>query len=323
MPARETQARMKPDILYFGAFPAPTVDELHHRFTVHHWPLLPKPEEINAGLRAHVRAAAVEVNRGVNRALIEALPKLEIIACFGAGVDLVDLAAARERGIAVTNTPAIFDDECADLAIGLMLASCRQIVYADHYVRSGQWKEKGPISLGRSVTGKTCGVVGLGAIGRQIADRAAAFKMRVIYTGPRRKPDAPYEFVSDLIELARQSDVLMVAAKGAPETRHLISANVIDALGPKGTLINIARGFVVDEAAMIAALQQGRLGWAALDVFDSPPGAPNPALLKLPNVIVQPHHGSATVETRSRIGRHMLDNLDAWLAGKPLLSPVT
>jgi lactate dehydrogenase-like 2-hydroxyacid dehydrogenase len=314
---------MKPDILYFGRFPEPTVEELHRRFTVHHWLLQPKPDEIDPALRAYVRAAAVEVNRGANRGLIEALPKLEIIACFGAGVDLVDLAAARERGIPVTNTPAVFDDECADLAIGLMLASCRQIVYADHYVRSGQWKEKGPISLGRSVTGKTMGVVGLGAIGRQIADRAVAFKMQVLYTGPRRKPDAPYEFVPDLLELARRSDVLMVAAKGAPETRHLVSAAVIDALGPKGTLVNVARGFVVDEAAMIEALQHGRLGWAALDVFDSPPGEPNPALLALPNVIVQPHHGSATIETRTRIGSHMLANLDAWLAGKPLLTPVT
>ena len=313
---------MKPDILYFGRFPEPTLEELHRRFTVHHWPVQPKPEEIDPALRARVRAAAIEVNRGANRALIEALPKLEIIACFGAGVDLVDLTAARERGVPVTNTPAVFDDECADLAIGLMLASCRQIVYADHYARSGEWKRKGPISLGRSVTNKTMGVVGLGAIGRAIADRAAAFKMHVIYTGPRRKPDAPYEYVPDLIELARQSDIMMVAAIGAPETRHLISAAVIDALGPKGTLVNIARGFVVDEAAMIKALQEGRLGWAALDVFDSPPGEPSPALLAMPNVIVQPHHGSATIETRTRIGGHMLANLDAWLAGKPLLTPV-
>jgi lactate dehydrogenase-like 2-hydroxyacid dehydrogenase len=314
---------MKPDILYFGRFPEPTVEELHRRFTVHHWPVQPKPEEIDPALRARVRAAAIEVNRGANRALIEALPKLEIIACFGAGVDLVDLKAARERSIPVTNTPAVFDDECADLAIGLMLASGRQIIYADHYVRSGEWRRKGPISLGRSVTNKTMGVVGLGAIGRAIADRAVAFKMRVIYTGPRRKPDAPYEYVPDLIELARQSDIMMVAAIGSPETRHLISAPVIDALGPNGTLINIARGFVIDEAAMIKALQEGRLGWAALDVFDTPPGEPNPALLALPNVIVQPHHGSATIETRTRIGGHMLANLDAWLGGKPLVSPVT
>jgi lactate dehydrogenase-like 2-hydroxyacid dehydrogenase len=313
---------MQPDILYIGRFPQPTVDELHRRFTVHHCPLQPKPEEIDPDLRARLRVAAVEVNHGANRALIDALPKLELIACFGSGVDLIDVAAARERGIAVTNTPVVVGEECADLAIGMMIASFRQIVYADRYVRSGEWKEKGPISLGRSLAGKIMGVVGLGAIGRAIADRAGVFKMRVLYTGPRPKPDAPYEYVPDLIELARRSDVLVVAALGAPETRHLISAAAIDALGPNGTLINVARGFVVDEAAMIEALQQGRLGWAALDVFDSPPGEPNPALLELPNVIVQPHHGSATIETRSNIGRHMLANLDAWLEGRPLVTPV-
>ena len=147
----------------------------------------------------------------------------------------------------MTNTPGVVGDECADLAIGLMLASRRQIISADHYVRSGAWKEKGPISLGHGVGGKTLGVVGLGGIGRAIADRAAAFKMRVLYTGPRRKPDAPYDYVADLVEMARQSDYLMVARDGGPETRHLVSAAVIDALGPNGTLINIARGSVVDE----------------------------------------------------------------------------
>lgn len=314
---------MKPDILYFGSFPQPTVEELHRRFTVHHWPLQPKPEEIDPAVRATVRLAAIEVNRGINRTLMEALPKLEFISCFGAGIDLVDLAAARERGIPVTNTPGVVGDECADLTIGMMLASCRQIVYADHYVRSGAWKEKGPISLGHGVGGKTLGVVGLGAIGRAVADRAAPFKMRVLYTGPRRKPDAPYEYVPDIVELARQSDFLVVATVGGPETRHLISAEVIDALGPKGTLINIARGSVVDEPAMIKALQDGKLGWAALDVYDSPPGSPNPALLALPNVLLQPHHGSATIETRTRIGQLVLDNLEAWLAGKPLLTRVT
>jgi lactate dehydrogenase-like 2-hydroxyacid dehydrogenase len=314
---------MNPEILYFGAFPPPTVEELYRRITVHHWPLQPKPEEIDPELRARVRLAAVEVNRGINRTLIEALPKLEMISCFGAGVDLVDLDAARERGIPVTNTPGVVGDECADLAMGMMLASCRQMIHADNYVRSGAWKEKGPISLGHGVGGKTLGVVGLGAIGRAVADRAVPFKMQVKYTGPRRKPDAPYEYVPDIVELARQSDFLVVATVGGPETRGLISAEVIEALGPTGTLINIARGSVVDEAAMIKALQEGKLGWAALDVYDSPPGSPNPALLALPNVLLQPHHGSATLETRTRIGKLVLDNLTAWIAGKPLLTPVT
>ena len=165
------------------------------------------------------------------------------------------------------------------------------------------------------------GVLGLGGIGRAIADRGAALRMRVIYSGPRRKPDAPYDYVADPVELARRSDYLMVACKGGPETRHLVSAAVIDALGPNGTLINVARGSVVDEPALIKALAEGRLGHAALDVFEREPN-PSPELLKLSNVIVQPHHGSATVETRTAIGRLMIDNLSVHFVGQPLLTPV-
>ncbi len=261
------------------------------------------------------------LSRGADRALIAALPKLEVISVFGVGVDNIDLAAALERNIPVTNTPGVLAEEVADLAIGLMLASARQILLADRYVRDGEWRRKGPIRLGRGVGGKTMGVVGLGGIGRAIADRGAAFRMRVIYHGPRRKPDAPYEYVADLVELARQSDVLMVACKGGPETRHLISAAVIDALGRNGTLINVARGSVVDEPALIKALAEGRLGHAALDVFASEPDI-SPDILKLPNMIVQPHHGSATIETRTAIGQLMIDNISAHFAGKPLLTPV-
>ena len=244
-----------------------------------------------------------------------------MIAVFGVGTDAVDLTAARERNIPVTNTPGILADEVADLAIGLMLASARQILFADRYVRDGSWGGKGPIPLGRSVGGKTMGVLGLGGIGRAIAERGVALRMRVIYGGPRRKPDVPYDYVADPVELARRSDYLMVACKGGPETRHLVSAAVIDALGPKGTLVNVARGSVVDERALVAALAEGRLGHAALDVFESAPN-PSPELLKLPDVIVQPHHGSATVETRTAIGRLMIDNLNAHFAGRPLLTPV-
>jgi lactate dehydrogenase-like 2-hydroxyacid dehydrogenase len=309
------------DVLSIGSFPDATNAELARRFAVTHHFQPPAPDALGAGLKVRIRAIATEANRGASGALIEALPKLEVIAVFGVGTDSIDLAAARERSIAVTNTPGILTDEVADLAIGLMLASARQILFADRYVREGIWASKGPIPLGRSVGGKTMGVLGLGGIGRAIADRGAALRMRVLYQGPRRKPDAPYEYLSDPVELARQSDYLMVACKGGPDTRHLVSAAVIEALGPQGTLINVARGSVVDETALIAALAQNRLGHAALDVFESEPD-PSPALLKLPNVIVQPHHGSATVETRTAIGALMIDNLSAHFAGRPLLTPV-
>ena len=309
------------DVLSIGSFPEATNAELARRFAITHRLQRPPPDTLSPELKARIRGIATEANRGADRALISALPKLEVICVFGVGTDAIDLAAARERGVPVTNTPGILTDEVADLAIGLMLASARQIPFADHYVRDGSWASKGPIPLGRSVGRKTMGVVGLGGIGRAIADRGAAFRMRVIYTGPRRKADAPYDYVADVADLARQSDYLMIACKGGPETRHLVSAAVIDALGPKGTLINVARGSVVDEAALIAALAEGRLGHAALDVFESEP-SPSPALLRLPNVIVQPHHGSATVETRTAIGQLMIDNLTAHFAGRPLLTPV-
>ncbi|HEY6992634.1 MAG TPA: 2-hydroxyacid dehydrogenase [Xanthobacteraceae bacterium] len=309
------------DVLSIGSFPEATNAELANRFAVTRHPRRPAPDVLNAELRTHIRAIATEANHGADRALIAALPKLEVIAVFGVGTDLIDLAAARERNVPVTNTPGILTEEVADLAIGLMLASARQILFADRYVRDGSWASKGPIPLGRGVGGKTMGVVGLGGIGRAIADRGAAFRMRVIYSGPRRKADAPYEYVADPVELARRSDYLMVACKGGPETYHLVSAAVIDALGPKGTLINVARGSVVDERALVAALAEGRLGHAALDVFESEPH-PRPPLLQLPNVIVQPHHGSATVETRTAIGQLMIDNLCAHFAGRPLLTPV-
>ena len=309
------------DVLSIGSFPEATNAGLASRFAVAHHLHPPVPDALAPELRDRIRGIATEANRGANRALIMALPGLEVISLFGVGTDNVDLAAARERNVPVTNTPGILTHEVADLAIGLMLASARQIVFADRYVRDGTWASQGPIPLGRTVAGKTMGVVGLGGIGRAIADRGAAFRMRVIYSGPRRKPDASYEYVGDLVELARQSDYLMVACKGGPETRHLVGAAVIEALGPTGTLINVARGSVVDEEALIKALSGGLLGHAALDVFEREPD-PAPALLELPNVIVQPHQGSATLETRTAVGQLMIDNLSAHFAGQRLPTPV-
>ena len=312
---------MKPEVLSLGNFPEATMQELDRCFALQHFfdYALP-PAGLQTDVAARIRAIATEANRGANRALIGMLPKLEIISAFGVGVDAIDLVAARERNIPVTNTPGILADEVADLAIGLMLASARQIPLADRFVREGKWA-KGPIALARSVGKKTIGVVGLGGIGRAIADRGAAFRMHVLYHGPRPKPDAPYAYVSGLVELARQSDYLMVACKGGPATRHLVSAEVMRALGPEGTLINVARGSVVDEAALVEALTQKRLGFAALDVFENEPHVPA-ELLALPNVIVQPHHGSATTQTRTAMGQLMIDNISAHFAGRPLLTPL-
>jgi lactate dehydrogenase-like 2-hydroxyacid dehydrogenase len=313
---------MKPAVLSLGIFPPATMAKLEELFELHHFVVYPLPEgALCPDVTSRIRGIATEANRGATRDLIALLPKLEIISCFGVGIDGIDLAAAKERGIAVTNTPGVMADECADLAIGLMLASARQIPYADHHVRSGAWLN-GPLPLGRSIGGKTVGVVGLGGIGRAIADRATAFRARVLWHGPRPKENVPYEYVADLVEMARRSDFLMVACKSGEETRGLISAAVIEALGREGTLINVARGSVVDEPALIERLRDGRLGFAALDVYENEPRIA-PTFYELPNVLLQPHQGSATVETRTAIGALMIANLSAHFAGHKLPTPVT
>ena len=309
------------DVLTIGSFPDATMAELERRFRLHHFRRI---GDVLDGLRpeiaARIRAVGTEANNGINPALLSRLPKLQVVAVFGVGLDLVDRPALKARGIPLSNTPGPVSVEVADLAIGMMLASARQIIFADRFVREGRWRQA-PISLGRSVRNKTLGVVGLGSIGRPIAERATAFEMRVLYQGPREKPNVPYEYVADVVELARRCDYLMVACKGGPETRHLISEAVMEALGPQGTLINVARGTVVDEQALVRVLSDGRLGFAALDVFENAPNVA-PEILALPNVIVQPHHGSATIETRVRMGQLMIDNMAAGAGGQPLLTPV-
>lgn len=312
---------MKPIVVAHGGFSDPTMAELRKQFTLHHFENTADFERVtSADLLENIVAIGDEPNRRVDAQLMDRLPRLKVISMCGMGTDAIDLKAAKERGIAVVITSNVLGDEVGDLAIGLMLASARMIIDADRFVREGKWLE-GRMKLGRSVGGKTMGVVGLGGIGRAIADRGAAMKMNVLYTGPRRKPDAPYTYIPDIVEMARASDYLMVACKGGPETAGLITADVINALGSNGTLINVARGTVVDEKAMIHALQTGALGSAALDVFENEPNV-DPALLALPNVIVQPHQGSATLETRTRMGMAMISNILAILAGKPVESRV-
>ena len=309
---------MPPEILVTGRLPPATQAVLDRLFTVH---TLPKVEERAAFLSAKANdIRGIASAGGADAALIAALPKIEIIAHFGVGYDAVDVAAAKARGIPVTNTPDVLTDEVADLAMALILDSARQISRADRFVRAGKWLE-GNFPLARTVSGRTLGIVGLGRIGTAIGRRAEAFNMTVQWHGPRPKADAPWPYVADLLDLARAVDFLMVICPLTPATRGLISAEVLAALGPEGTLVNIARGAVVDEPALVAALQNGTLGAAALDVFTNEPHVPE-ALFAMDNVVLQPHLGSATVETRTAMGQVMLDNLAAHFGGKPLLSRV-
>lgn len=277
-----------------------------------------------AWLAAHggaVGLVATSVRRGCDAALIAALPQLRAISSWGVGFETIATEAARARGIQVANTPDVLDDCVADLAWALMLAAARRIGAADRYVRDGHWRVLGEFPLATRVSGKRLGVLGLGRIGAAIARRGQGFAMEVRYNGRAPRPDAPYGFEPSLAALADWADFLVVACPGGPETRHLVSAPVLEALGPRGILVNIARGSVVDQAAMIRLLEAGRLGGAGLDVLDGEPGAPA-ALRERDDVVLTPHVGSATRETREAMEQLVLDNLHAVLRTGRVLTPV-
>jgi lactate dehydrogenase-like 2-hydroxyacid dehydrogenase len=243
-----------------------------------------------------------------------------MIASYGVGYDAVDIAACKQHGIRVTNTPDVLNDAVAEMALGLMIALCRRIPQADVHVRDGRWLE-GAYPLTAELTGARVGILGLGRIGKEIARRCQAFKMRVAYHGRHAQPYEPYEYYSDLEAMARDVDWLVVIAPGTSETRGLVSRKVMEALGRKGCLVNLARGSIVDEAALVELLQSGALGGAALDVFADEPRVPK-TLFGLDNVVLSPHQGSATVKTRTAMGDLVVQNLAAHFAGAPLLTPV-
>jgi lactate dehydrogenase-like 2-hydroxyacid dehydrogenase len=289
-------------------------------FDVH---LLESGPERAAFLARHgveFEALVTSARMGADAALIDALPRLKAIACFGVGVDAIDLGAARRRGVVVSNTPDVLTDCVADLAFGLLIDVARGLSAADRFVRRGDW-QRTQFPLATRVSGKRLGILGLGRIGRAIAKRAGGFDMSVRYTS-RRPVDAPYGYEPSLVELAGWADFLVVACAGGAATKHLVSAAVIDALGPQGFLINISRGSVVDEKALVDALSNGRVAGAALDVFEDEPNVPA-ALVALDNVVLLPHIASATRETRQAMADLVLDNLRSYFGRGSLLTPVT
>ena len=267
-----------------------------------------------------VRGIAASGESRVSAELIARLPALEIISVMGVGYDGVDVAAAKARGVMVTHTPGVLNDDVADLALGLMLSAARQLPAADRYVRAGLWPQ-GPMPLARKMSGARLGLVGIGRIGQAIALRALAFGMSVSYTARHARPELPYTFAPDVVALAERVDYLVVITPGGAGTRKLIDARVLAALGPKGILINVARGSVVDEQALIEALEAGTIAGAGLDVFEAEPRVPE-RLLTLSKVVLTPHIGSATADTRQAMADLAMGNLAAHFAGKPLLTPV-
>jgi lactate dehydrogenase-like 2-hydroxyacid dehydrogenase len=310
---------MKPDVLVIGRPMPHVMQELEARYTLHK---LDEAPDAAAFLRqVGYRVRGIATTRGATASQMDACENLEIISSFGVGTDSIDVEHARKRGVIVCNTPDVLNDEVANTAVALLLATVRRTAAYDRYVREGRWVKEGLPPLTRGLAGKTVGLVGMGRIGRTIAEKLKVFHCEIAYHARRRRDDVPYRYVPDLAALARESFALIVIVPGGTGTERLIDRRVLDALGQEGTLINIARGSVVDEGELVAALQEGRLGSAGLDVFLDEPNVPAP-LLKMDNVVLQPHQGSATVETRRAMGDLMLVNLAAHFEGRKPPTPL-
>ncbi|MDQ0348591.1 2-hydroxyacid dehydrogenase [Ancylobacter vacuolatus] len=315
----------RPDLLQTGPMMGMIEAQLNEHFTVHRLDA-PGAEAMLAEVGPRIRAVATGVGstgggaRRVTDALMARLPALEIVANFGVGYDSVDAEAAGRRGVVVTNTPGVLDDEVADLTLGLLLATIRQIPQAERHLREGKWPSGG-FPLTATLRDRTLGIVGMGRIGRAIARRLEGFGRPIAYHSRRPVADVAYTHYPDLIGLAKAVDALIVIVPGGAETERMINAQVLAALGPKGVLINVARGSVVDEPALIKALEDGTIAAAGLDVFANEPQVPE-ALIGMNNVVLLPHVASATHVTRDAMGQLVVDNLRAWAAGQPVLTPV-
>lgn len=305
------------EILQTGPLLASCEQALAERYTVHK---LHEQADKAAWLKQNGARIRAHAGAGVQADLMDALPNLEIIASFGVGYDNIDTATAKARNIRVTNTPDVLNDAVAELTIGLMISLARRIPQSDQFVRQGKWPA-GNFGLFSELTGKTVGILGLGRIGKEIATRAQAMKMRVVYHGRHAQPSVPYIYYDNLEDMARDADWLVVIAPGGKGTEKIVSRKVLEALGPKGAIVNVARGTLIDEPAMVELLQSGGLGGAALDVFQDEPAVPE-ALFTLDNVVLSPHQGSATNQTRDSMGALLVANLEKHFAGEPLISAV-
>lgn len=308
---------MSVPILVTSALYRTALQALEAHYEVHRLDSAEDPDALIARTGGAIRAIA---GGHAPASLIESLPNLEIVAGFGVGYDGIDIETARARGVRVTNTPDVLNDAVAELAIGMMIGLARAIVPAERFVRKGEWAQS-RFTLASELNDAKLGILGLGRIGKEIAARAKAMKMEIAYHGRNRQEDQPYRYYDDLEAMARDVDWLVVIAPGGPDTKAIVSRSVLEALGPKGRIVNLARGTLVDESAMLDLLENGGLGGAALDVFVNEPDV-DPRFLVLDNVLLSPHQGSATDRTRHLMGQLMVDNLKAHFAGRPLLTPV-
>ena len=307
------------DILVTTALPQPLLASLRDDYRCHDYAGAADPDALLAAVGARIRGVVQGGWIATPTALLDRLPALELISVFGVGYDGVPVDYSRDRGVRVTNTPDVLTDDVADVGLALILMTMRDFARLDRFVRDGRWLAGGPWLTTR-LAGRTVGILGLGRIGAAIAHRVEALGMKVAWTG-RRPRDVAWRYVPDLVDLARESDVLVVACPGGPATRHLVDARVLEALGPEGTLVNIARGSIVDEEALVRALADGTIKAAGLDVYADEPRVP-PAMLAMDNVALLPHVGSATRETRQAMADLCKANLDAWFDGGRVLTLV-
>jgi hydroxypyruvate reductase len=311
---------MKAEIILTARGHAETMATLQSEFTAH---LLHEAPDRNAFLKQHaprVRGLATFGPMPVDGKLMDALPRLEIIANFGVGVDAINLEDAKKRRVIVTNTPDVLNEAVADTALALILNTVRKFPQSEQYLRAGHWAARGPYPLATDIGGKTLGILGLGRIGEAIARRAAACGMKIRYHNRNRK-DLAHPYDPDPVTLAKNCDVLMIVTPGGPQTANLVDAKILDALGPQGYLVNIARGSVIDEPVLLRYLREKRIAGAGLDVFADEPRVP-PEFYTLDNAVLFPHVGSATVETRKAMGDLQIENLRLHFAGKPVKTRV-
>ena len=313
---------MTVEIAAVSGFTPAIIEEMRKTFTVHCvWDQKDKVEAVRS-LGGRIRGIASGGMVGLSKEMMDVLPNLEICAINGVGLETTDLVTARERGIVVATAPVLFED-VADLAVLLAMSACRRLPVADRFVRQGEWAN-GQFALQRKFSGKRMGIMGLGRIGIQLARRLEGFSDQIAYFDPMPKEDVPYRLSSSALELARESDILFMAAAGGPAGSgdKPISREVLEALGPQGVFVNVARGWLVDEPAIVELLGNGGLGAAGLDVFEAEPSVPE-ALLTMDNVVLTPHVASSTVETRQAMGQCVVDNLKSWFEGKGALTAVS
>ncbi|HMK79741.1 MAG TPA: 2-hydroxyacid dehydrogenase [Xanthobacteraceae bacterium] len=311
------------DVVMFG--PKPIIEEVLSKapnLRLHRAFAAPDQDAFIDKIAPTVRAIAAVAGHGpVNGALMARFPKLEIVSSFGVGYDHIDAKWAGEHGIVVTNTPDVLNEEVADTALGLTLCTVRQLPQAERYLRAGHWRKRGDYQLTPSLRDRTAGIVGMGRIGKAIARRLEAMKVPVVYHTRRPVADVPYRHYPSLVDMARDVDLMIVITPGGAATRHLVNAEVLKALGPNGILINVARGSVVDEEALIKALKDKTILSAGLDVFAHEPNVPQ-ALIEMENVVLLPHVGSASLATRRAMDELVANNIVSWFSGKGPITPV-